>query len=147
MGIHTWVYTVPYENIYDALDRLAEREFQAGRYNPAEPWLPTFITADTPGPGAQHATIEEARVAADMDGTRSILDVDYVSYDGTDIFMMTPVEDDVLIKLYGTTRPTREAVLKDMRFLNGVGRGESVFVVLYADAQPAEYLFAGNSLD
>lgn len=149
MGVHTWAYLVPYENLYDALEKLAEREFLAGRYHPAASWLPTFRTADTPGPGAQHATIEEARVAADGDGTRSILDVEMVMWGTTDLFVMTPLEKETVLKLYGTTQPTREMVLADrnMRYLNGLGRGESVCLVLYADGKPAEYLFAGLSVD
>ena len=57
MGGHPYWYFVPYqENIQEALNALRQREFQAGRYNPAtrvsafsarlectKPWRATYL--------------------------------------------------------------------------------------------------------
>ena len=57
-----------------ALAELREREFIAGRYNPAEPF-PGFPVDARHAPGARHRTIDAARQAAGASGTRSILDM------------------------------------------------------------------------
>jgi hypothetical protein len=73
MGGEPWFYFVPYQtDINNALQALRRREFQAGRYNPVTPFLEFPLDAAAPGPGAQHASIEEAIQDADADGTRSI---------------------------------------------------------------------------
>ena len=80
MGGQPWMYFVPYEgDLQAALERLREREFRAGRYNPAMPMIPFPVDPDGPAPGAKHASVEAARAAADADGTRSILDMDRVA--------------------------------------------------------------------
>ena len=73
------MYFVPYEgDIQAALDKLKEREFRAGRYNPAMRSIPFPVDPGGPAPGAKHASVEAARAAAEEDGTRSILDMDRV---------------------------------------------------------------------
>ena len=70
MGGEPYWYFVKYKPDLDAvLDELRQREFQAGRYNPAMPFLNFPIDLSVPGPGAQHDSIEEAFEEADADGT------------------------------------------------------------------------------
>jgi hypothetical protein len=81
MGGHPCYYFVPYEeDIGAALQKLRKREFEAGRYNPAIPFLDFPIGPASPAPGKQHSSIQQALDASDADGTRSILFAGY-SYD------------------------------------------------------------------
>jgi hypothetical protein len=76
MGSHPYYYSVKYQpDIGAALGDLRRREFEAGRYNPVEPFLKFPIHPDSPAPGAQHSSIDAARGEAAEDGTRSILDI------------------------------------------------------------------------
>lgn len=147
MGAHPYWYTVKYNADVDAaLQQLREREFRAGRYNPVMPFIDFPITARSPAPGAQHATIEEAMEDADADGTRSILDIAQIG-DEPDFCTAAPLPDDVLEDLYGTAQPTRAAVEANMDFLEDVERGQAVYVTLYRNGVPDELLFAGYSFD
>lgn len=83
-------------DINSALQTLRWREFQAGRYNPEMRFLDFPVDAGTPGPGAEHASIEEAIQDADADGTRSILDMERIS-DEPDYGVVTALSDDDLI--------------------------------------------------
>ncbi|BAY13082.1 hypothetical protein [Calothrix sp. NIES-2098] len=74
-----WYYTDYQSDLNAALQMLREREFQAGRYNPAIPLLDFPITENSPTPGSQHPSIEAALEASEADGTRSILDILKVS--------------------------------------------------------------------
>jgi hypothetical protein len=75
------MYFVPYESdLQSALDKLKERELRAGRYNPVLRELPFPVDPGGPAPGPAHASIDAARAAAGESGTRSILDMDRVSY-------------------------------------------------------------------
>ena len=66
MGAHPWIYFVPHQpDIKKAMLELREREFQAGRCNP----VIAFPHMTGGAPGAQHDSIEEAREAADADGS------------------------------------------------------------------------------
>ena len=51
MGAHPYWYTVNYHPDFDAaLNELREREFQAGRYNPAMNFIEFPITPTSPEP-------------------------------------------------------------------------------------------------
>jgi len=50
-----------------------QREFQAGRYNPATPFPHFPPDLNAPSPGAQHHSIEDAFDDADADGARRLL--------------------------------------------------------------------------
>ena len=54
--------------------------------------------------------------------------------------------DEVLVDLYGTTRPTREMVERgaDSEYIE---RGQGIYIIVYRDNQPDEILFAGYSFD
>jgi hypothetical protein len=148
MGAHPWFYLVPYQtDIRRAMLELRERELQAGRYNPVVP----FPNMSNAAPGAQHDSIEEAREAADADGTRSIVDMDDVGDQPADpdepqFGVVSPVDPELLADLYGTTQPTRE-MIRDMDFLEEVERGTGVYMVVYDKGKPSELCFAGYSFD
>ena len=147
MGGESWFYFVPYQaDVIGALQALRRREFQAGRYNPATPFLEFPVDAGTSGPGAQHASIEEAIEDADADGTRSILDMERISAE-PDYGAVTPLSDEALIDLFGTTKPTREMLESSDELFESLERGQGVYVVAYQDDKPSELFFAGYSFD
>ncbi len=80
------------------------------------------------------------------DGTRSILDIHAVS-DSPEFCAVCPLSDDTLLSLYGTTNPTRGMVESNMDFLEGIERGQGVYILLYQDDEPTEVFFAGYSFD
>ena len=147
MGGHPWFYFVDYEpDINAALQKLRQREFHAGRYNPAV-WFPEFpVSPQSPAPGAQHGSIEEAIEDADADGTRSILDMERVS-DAPDYCAVAPLPEEDLIELFGTNKPTREMVEGGDELFASMERGQGVYIVVYKDDQPSEIFFAGYSFD
>ena len=106
------------------LQSLRQREFAAGRYNPviASMWQLFPIGPNSPAPGAQHSSIEEAMEDADADGTRSILDLDHVG-DEPDFCTVVPLPDEVLEELFETTQPTRAMVEANMDFMESIERG------------------------
>ncbi len=147
MGGEPWYYFVPYQaDINGALQSLRRREFQAGRYNPVTPFLEFPVDASAPGPGAQHASIEDAIEDADADGTRSILDMERVA-DEPDYGAVTPLSDDDLVDLFGTSKPTREMIESNEDLFEALERGQGVYIVAYRDDKPSEIFFAGYSFD
>lgn len=147
MGGEPYWYFVKYKPDLDAvLQELREREFRAGRYNPAMPFLNFPINPNRPGPGAQHASIEEAFEEADADGTRSILDIQAIA-DEPDFCVAAPLDEEYLESLYGTTTPTREQLEENMDFLEDVDRGHCVYAIAHKNGAPDEVLFAGYSFD
>jgi len=148
VGGHPWFYFVEYEPDIDAaLQKLRRREFEAGRYNPAVDFPEFPLTADSPAPGAQHGSIEEAIEDADADGTRSILDMERVAEE-PDFNAVTPMPRETLLELFGTDRPTREMIDEsDELFELMDERGQGVYVIVYEGERPSEIFFAGYSFD
>jgi len=147
MGAEPYYYFVKYQADLDkALEELRQQEFQAGRYNPAVDFLSFPISPASPSPGAQHASIEEALEDADADGTRSILDLDHFS-DEPDFCAVTPLSEEALEQLFGTTQPTRAMIEKNMDFFEDIERGQGRSIVAYKDGHPDEIFFAGYSFD
>jgi hypothetical protein len=148
MGAHPWIYFVPHQpDVRQAMLELREREFQAGRYNPAVP----FPDMNTAAPGAQHDSIDEAREDADADGTRSILDMDDVSATPPDpenpaFGVASKLPDAMLQELFNTTQPTRQMV-SDLTFMEDIERGTGVYIIVYDRGKPTEICFAGYSFD
>jgi len=132
MGAEPWQYFVPYEqDTQAALERLKEREFQAGRFRFSE----------------EHpTTIEEAREIADADGTGSILDIDGVG-DEPDFGVVVPLSAENLVELYGTAQPTHEMIEANLDFYEDIERGQGIYIVVYKGGKPAEIFFAGYSYD
>jgi hypothetical protein len=148
MGAHPWMYMVPYQpDVQQAMLELREREFQAGRYNPAVP----FPDMSRAAPGAQHDSIEEAREDADADGTRSILDMNGVTDEPPDpdipaFGMCCKLPDEMLVDFFNTTHPTRQMV-SDLTFMEDIERGTGVYIIVYEGKVPTEICFAGYSFD
>lgn len=147
MGGHPWFYFVEHEpDIEAALQKLREREFQAGRYNPVIDFPEFPVTAQSPAPGAGHASMEEAFEDADADGTRSILDMMSVSAT-PDYCAVAPLPEEDLINLFGTDKPTREMIEESDELYGTLERGQGVYIIVYKDDQPSEIFFAGYSFD
>ena len=147
MGGHPWFYFVGYEPDIDAaLQKLRRREFDAGRYNPAVDFPDFPVTDESPAPGAQHDTIEEAQEDADADGTRSILDMERVA-DAADFGTVAPLARETLLELFGTAEPTREIVEGSDELHGVLERGQGVYIIVYEGGRPSEIFFAGYSYD
>jgi len=170
MGAHPYFYFTPYQkDIPAALQALREREFKAGRYDPAmqmaDPPSYMFQMRFPPdeswptAPGAQHASIEEAIEASEESGTGSILDLSRVD-SAPDFFTVCPLDDQELMRLFGTTKPTRdllESALINPKtdsarktaglFWEQIGRGEGRYIVIHSDSEPREIFFVGYSFD
>jgi hypothetical protein len=133
MGAHSYCYYTKYQpDLNAALQNLRSQEFQAGRYNPVIPFPDYPITPNSPTPGAQHLSMEDALMAVSPDGTRSIIDIMKVSnkpcplsseefesallgeIDNAilgEIFCTAfPLTSDELIALFNTEKPTHEMV-------------------------------------
>ncbi len=148
MGAHPYSYLVPYQHDFQqALEELREREFQQGRYNPVMMFPPEFVDEKTPrGPGRQHETIDEALEAAEEDGTRSILDIQFVG-DEAEFGVARRVTEEELEAFFGTTTPNRAQVL-DNTPTEDIERGEALCVPVYDDdGLPAAIYFFGYSCD
>jgi hypothetical protein len=147
LGGHPWFYFVEYEPDIDAaLQKLRQREFEAGRYNPAVDFPDFPVTPESPAPGAQHDSIEEAQEEADADGTRSILDMERVA-DTADYGAVAAMPREVLLDLFGTDEPTREMVEGSDELYDALERGQGVYVIVYEGGRPSEIFFAGYSYD
>ena len=147
MGGHPWFYLVAYETDIDsALQKLRQREFQAGRYNPVISFPEFPIGPQSPAPGAKHSSIEDAVEDSAEDGTRSILDMERVS-DTPDDCAVAPLPDEDLLEFFGTTKPTPEMVEGSDELFEMLERGQGVYIVVYTDDQPSGIFFAGYSFD
>ena len=146
MGGHPWWYLVPYEeDVLKSLEALRQREFKAGRYNPAESF-PKFPVDPDHAPGCKHPSIDEARDDADADGTRSILDVSRIS-PAPDYDAVAPLDDDALMEFFGTTKPSIDDVEDNDDLFDEIERGQGIYIVVYEDDQPSQIFFAGYSYD
>jgi hypothetical protein len=147
MGGQPWFYFVEYQSdIGSALQRLRQREFQAGRYNPVVRFPEFPVTAASASPGAKHRSIDEALQASDADGTRSILDMEGMSEEmGPGVVVAFPAEE--LLELFGTERPSRAMIEENMDFFNEIDRGHGIYFIAYENDRPAEIFFAGYSYD
>ena len=147
MGAHPYYYFVEYQpDIEAALQDLRQREFEAGRYNPAQPFPQFPVRLDAPAPGAKHDFIYEAMEAAAEDGTRSILDIESVS-DWPEFGVASPLPEEDLERHFGTTQPTKEMISRKMNFLGSVERGHCVYIIVFDSGEPSELFFCGYSFD
>ncbi len=114
MGGHAYWYFTPYQSdLNSALQNLRQQEFEAGRYNPVNPFpfSPDFneqIKAIRPDPG-NYSSIEEALEASAESGTRSILDIESVS-DQPGSCVASPVSSQYLFRFFGTDKPSRQVI-------------------------------------
>jgi hypothetical protein len=148
MGAVPWYYFVPYQpDLNKALEELKLRVFQSGEYNPVTPF-PFRRLADPPvlDKSKWPQTIEAARIAAEADGTRSILDMDTVAerkHYGV-VVPLTPAE---MLELYSTERPTKGMIEDGLQAFSDVGRGHGICVIVFEADTPSEILFFGYSYD
>jgi hypothetical protein len=165
-----YYFTQYQEDINAAFQALRQREFEAGRYNPAmymhDPGLFMFDfqfppDASSIAPGAKHSSIEEAIEAGDASGTGSILDIQKIS-DSPDFLASSPLSTEWLIRFFGTDKPNRELVERVIvqeewldeedvdvwgDFADEMGAGESRYFIVYKDDEPSEIFFMGYSVD
>lgn len=84
----------------------------------------------------------------DADGTRSILDIRDIA---TELApgVTAPLAEDELVALFGTSRPTAPELTakRESAIYERLTRGDSLYVVVYADGQPVEVVFYGYSWD
>ncbi len=147
MGAEPYFYFVKYNPDLDAaLQELRDREFRAGRYNPAIPHLDFPISPNSPAPGARHTSIEHALQASGADGTRSILDLDHIASE-PEFGAVTPLPPEQLDALFGTEQPTREMIDQCEELFESLERGEGVCITVYQQGRPHELFFAGYSCD
>jgi hypothetical protein len=149
-----------------ALQRLQEKVFADGAYY----WAG--------GKTKRPRTVAELRKRAAEDGTHSILDMVAVSTKpepasppfsatgaaafiaqlqaqlaaGVDLSQrgpsLSPMIDDDLIAMFGTTRPTHDMVeAESQELMERRGRGLGTYVVVFDGETPSEYFFTGISGD
>ena len=147
MGAAPYMYTVSYRtDTTAALHDLRDREFRAGRYNPAMVNVPFPVTDASPTPGPRHRTIDDAIRAADADGTRSILDIESIT-DEPENGAASPLDPDVMLELYETTKPTVAQVESEHELFEHLERGQAVYIVCFDGGAPTHLVFAGYSYD
>jgi len=171
MGAEFYGYYVSYEDDKNnALQKLRNREFEAGRYNPAlSQWAydgkcsyeETFnlfsnIIEDTKGLlvlGKAHASIDEAIEESGAEGTRSILDLCEVS-DNLNYSRAYVIKDDELVKYMGSEKPTQEEFEEGFwTYTDYIGnyihtlRGTGFCATIYKDGLPNKLFFGGWSYD
>ncbi len=171
MASHPYYYFTQYQkDVSAALQGLRQREFEAGRYNPAmymhDPSL--FMSnfqfppdANSVAPGAKHSSIEEAVEAGEESGTCSILDIQRIS-DSPAFLASSPLSNEWLIRLFRTNTPGRELVAQVIiqeeyldeedfdvwgELADEMGRGESFYFTVYENDEPSELFFMGYSID
>jgi len=159
MGADPYFYYVKYEeDKNNALQKLRQREFEAGRYSPAmDQWdipFPLDNLSDAPTPGKMHATMEEVMQDEDVmeTGTGTILDILQIS-DKLDYSSAYVVKKEELIKHFGTDKPTKEIIDEKVwdyweNIADSFGiRGVGICITAYSDDVPAELYFGGFSYD
>jgi len=157
MGAEPYWYYVPYEDDKNnALQKLRKREFEAGRYYPViyagELNFPLDNISDSPAPGKEHETIEDAVNEAMESGTGTILDIEMLS-DKINYSAAYILNEDELRKYFGTDKPTREIVDEKIwdyweYVSNSFGvRGVGLCITVYKDGTPSELYFGGYSYD
>ena len=147
MGAHPYYYFVKYQpDVEAALQDLRQREFDAGRYNPVQPFPRFPIQANSAAPGPQHFSIEEAQEAAAEDGTRSILDIAVISEE-PDFGVAAPLANEELQRYFGTVQPTKQMISRKLDFLGSVERGHCIYITVFEDGQPSELFFGEYSFE
>jgi hypothetical protein len=147
MGSSPYWYYVPYEeNRNDALMKLRDREFIAGRYNPVVMFPKFPVTEKSISPGKKHGSIEMAMEDAGEDGTRSILDLAEVS-ENDDFCTARILSTEELTTLFGTDKPAKEMIEKNTALFEGIERGKGVCITVYEKDKPKELFFMGYSFD
>jgi hypothetical protein len=168
MSSFPYFYFTPYQkDINAALQALRQQEFEAGRYGSADSDLlmSSFQfppDSDSPSPGAQHSSVEEAIKAGGEYGTGSILDIQRVAEE-PGFLASFPLPSDWLVRFLGTDKPSRDLVeqviiqeeyLEDSdeddvwgELADEMGAGGSCYLIVYEGDEPSEIFFLGYSVD
>jgi len=84
---------------------------------------------------------------AEAGGTRTLLDVAGIS-DSPELCYASPLDEEEIVKLFGTAKPTLSDVKGTQKYFDGIGRGECRFFVIYSSNEtPKSYFFYGFSVD
>lgn len=145
MGIRGGIWFLTRETSPRAWSALRQREFRAGRYNPAESF-PRFPVDLRHAPGCKHSSIDAAREDAGADGTRSILDVSRISAK-PDFDAVAPLDQDEIMEFFGTTRPSAADLEATDELFDQIERGQGVYVIVFENGEPSHIFFAGYSYD
>lgn len=151
MGGEPYWYIVDYEkDLQEVLNKLREREFKAGRYNPVISDLSGHFEGEKYlklSPGNKHKSIEEAVEAAQESLTRSILDINKIG-DEPNYFVASPLDESSLETIFGTDKPTPQMVEENIdSVLEEIDRGMCRYFLLYKKDKPVKICFAGYSFD
>lgn len=152
MGSEPWSTSSPWSSDIDAvLSATRERVFSEGSYK-ALPNRPFATLADLDAFFMRSPEDEDFDEEDDFSegagGTCSILDIRGV--DGTRAPGVTaPLPDDAQLAIFGTTKPStsQRTPERESRVFEGIGRGESLYVVFYDGNAPSEITFYGHSWD
>jgi hypothetical protein len=82
-------------------------------------------------------------------GTHSILDIAHVAAE-PDFGVSAPLNNDELIQLFGTLKPTKSLIDKNNQkgeLINLRERWQGTYIIVYENNQPSEILFTGSSGD
>src|SRR5262245_46452864 len=171
MGASGWSYKTPYNpDIEAALQRLQREVFERGDYY--KPWEEIWRYHDSilakaldqledherqylkrlrphrlPDRNYVPSSIEKLLRNNAESGTHSILDISSTADEPT-FGAATPVPDEDLLRVFGTTQPTVgdvESVIFD--FGENLERWQAVYFIVYKDGQPYEIHFEGCSGD
>ena len=126
MGAEPYQYIVPYqEDMNKVLSGLREKVFKEGNYRGSE---------------LNPSTMEEAVENMMADGTCSILDITRLS-DEIEMECLAPLDNEALIEIFGTEKPTLEMVKENEFDIYGwIDRGEAVYITVYKDGKRIKFL-------
>ena len=132
MGGHLSKHVVPYQkNGQRALDKLRLAAFERGEYDGA-------------GDGAERP--DDALDRASADGTRSILDIQFLS-STPELGCASELTVADRVRYFGTATPTVAQIEGSDAFWSAIGRGTARYVVIHDGGKPTKLFFAGCSLD
>jgi len=174
MGASGWEYYVPYEaDTNAALEKLRQQVFNSGEYYKAEYGDWRNMTEkdaiaslyDEMEPEISEIVVDDWRAIKQLaeptdpnsllewnreSGTHSVIDIYRGISDQPDFGTVCPLTSEQLLSFFDTTKPTHEMVAK---WLNENGltlvrrRGQGLYLTIYENEKPTEYLFTGFSGD
>jgi hypothetical protein len=166
MGATGWQYFTPYqENIEKALKELQQKVFESGKYGLASQFPPDLLN-QIPQLKASYEnlkkideemlknfgpikSIDDLREAFAEAGTHTIIDIERISAE-PDIGIAYPVPQEVIQKVYGTTKPSHQEVESkhgDLSEAVNIERFQAVYLIIYENDIPKEIYFEGCSGD
>lgn len=174
MGASSWVYIVPYDSDFAAaLARLQQQVFESGEYyGGREKRRPKTLAElrKRSGEGGTHSILDMKHVGPTPDiagdenlwqppntDERGVIDMKrfepeahqrWLDRVNATLFSVRELHPDDLVRLFGTTKPTRaQAEAREYELLEMRERGLGTIVVLYEGDVPRELMFVGFSGD